>query len=369
MTTFSRREIIENLISTVQTAIMERPHIATGVDGWVHYKDGWRTNRRPDNSPTDRRDKMTLRYRSNGALYLTYNGASYPSGYLWTYLRQRFNTSDNLDVLRIMTDAYNINFSWVDYDNGRTPSTPSRRPAQKWAQTSTVPSAAPLPDESAVCIVPDSIVRRSLDFYRMCVLREWMSGLMDDVVVEDCFSLYRVGVTKSRDTLFWLHDLNGRCRSGKIMRYLPDGHRDKTSAGAIRFAHTDLIKAKLLPDGWQYSGCLFGEHLLPRYPDQTVGLVESEKTALICAVQWPEYLWLATGGAQSNLDRAAAVLAGRNVTVFPDADATAKWSERFSNIPGFAVSDLAAQYAEQGGLKYAKCDIADILINDIYDKI
>ena len=42
--------------------------------------------------------------------------------------------------------------------------------------------------------------------------------------------------------------------------------------------------------------CLFGEHLLTRYLERIVALVEAEKTAVIGAGFIPEYVWLATGG-------------------------------------------------------------------------
>ena len=49
--------------------------------------------------------------------------------------------------------------------------------------------------------------------------------------------------------------------------------------------------------------CLFGEHLLTRYPERIVALVEAEKTALIGAGFIPEYNWLATGGRSGVNDR------------------------------------------------------------------
>ena len=45
-----------------------------------------------------------------------------------------------------------------------------------------------------------------------------------------------------------------------------------------------LMRRKgLLPEEWELSQCLFGEHLLSLYPDRTVALVESDKTAVICS--------------------------------------------------------------------------------------
>ena len=49
--------------------------------------------------------------------------------------------------------------------------------------------------------------------------------------------------------------------------------------------------------------CLFGEHLLTRYRERIVALVEAEKAAVIGAGFIPEYVWLATGGRSGVNDR------------------------------------------------------------------
>ena len=53
-----------------------------------------------------------------------------------------------------------------------------------------------------------------------------------------------------------------------------------------------------LPENWELTKCLFGEHLLSAIDEKqkTVALVESEKTAIIASSIMPKYIWLATGG-------------------------------------------------------------------------
>ena len=63
--------------------------------------------------------------------------------------------------------------------------------------------------------------------------------------------------------------------------------------------------------------CLFGEHLLTRYPERIVALVEAEKTAVIGAGFIPEYVWLATGGRSGVNDRVD-ILKNRKILVFAD---------------------------------------------------
>lgn len=89
-----------------------------------------------------------------------------------------------------------------------------------------------------------------------------------------------------------------------------------------------------LPEEWKLTHCLFGEHLLLMYPDKPVALVESEKTAVICAGLMPKYLWLATGGKQQIKAKKFAVMGKRKVTAFLDVDGFTEWTERLKAIDG-----------------------------------
>ena len=71
----------------------------------------------------------------------------------------------------------------------------------------------------------------------------------------------------------------------------------------ITWVHSLLKRNGALAQGWDLSQCLFGEHLLARYPDKPVALVESEKTAVVCASINPDCVWLATGGKGQLNDR------------------------------------------------------------------
>jgi len=72
--------------------------------------------------------------------------------------------------------------------------------------------------------------------------------------------------------------------------------------------------------------CLFGEHLLTRYLERIVALVEAEKTAVIGAGFIPENVWLATGGRSGVNDRVD-ILKNRKILVFAD------WLIRWKQAP------------------------------------
>jgi hypothetical protein len=180
---------------------------------------------------------------------------------------------------------------------------------------------------------------------------------------------YLIGVTKRRDVIFYQVDTEGRCRTGKIMKYdRKTGHRIKNEkvGGRITWVHSVLKQSRdpglRLPSGWELTQCLFGEHLLKQYPLKPVALVESEKTAVICSSFWPEYIWLATGG-KSQLNDRLQVLRGRKVVAFPDVDGFSEWKEKLSQVRGvdITVSDVLEESASAED-RINHVDIADLLI-------
>ena len=108
-----------------------------------------------------------------------------------------------------------------------------------------------------------------------------------------------------------------RIRGGKIIPYnKEDGHRIKDKG--VNWVHSLLKKQGVFNQDWTLTQCLFGEHLLSLSAnrDKVVAVVESEKTAIICSVQYPDCIWLATGGkSQLSIDKMR-VLANRGI-IFP----------------------------------------------------
>ena len=141
---------------------------------------------------------------------------------------------------------------------------------------------------------------------------------------------YLIGATRKGNVIFWQVDHLGQVHGGHIMQYRIDGHRD----GFQGWTHIPLIKVGLLPPNWQLYQCLFGQHLLRKYPDVRVCLVESEKTALVMAACHPQHLWLATAGSGGLSSEKMACLQGRKVTLFPDSGCYEKWKNQMSLTEG-----------------------------------
>lgn len=222
--------------------------------------------------------------------------------------------------------------------------------------------SAPEP-EGNVSTIPMSIVKNSVRTNPLSTFLLFLTRLFDTDTIIRLIKDYLLGVTKDGDVVYYQIDIKGRCRTGKVMKYNPDtGHRikDEAQPGRITWVHS-LLK-KQLPEKWELKQCLFGEHLLAKYPDKPVVLVEAEKTAIIGSAVMPECNWLATGGKGQLNDRVD-VLEGRKVVAFPDSDAYDTWVTKVAERPWLSiqVSDYILRKATPEQID-AGADVADILI-------
>ena len=176
-------------------------------------------------------------------------------------------------------------------------------------------------------------------------------GLNDAVLA---WSNYNVGCIGGR-IIWWQIDREGVIRTGKVMSYLSNGHRDKSDQWGVTWAHKHP-QLKHLFKGEELQQCLFGEHLLKSNPNKPVALVESEKTAVIMSRFLPEYVWLATGGSQGiKSNERLAPLIGRNVFLIPDNGQYYAW-KRTAELYGWDIWDRLEKDAPFDG-----ADILDII--------
>lgn len=197
---------------------------------------------------------------------------------------------------------------------------------------------------------------------------EYLCGLFDIKTIERVAADYYLGNTRNRDVIFWQVDCNRRIRTGKVICYDPQtGHRAKSGTTWI---HALMKKKGLINGEYNLQQCLFGEHLLQKYPDKVVAIVEAEKTAIIASAVFPKYVWLATGGKYGiNADKMK-VLAGRKVIFYPDTDTTGEtydyWKEKASELTNCncIVSDILEKNATQAE-RIKKIDIADWICKEL----
>ena len=195
---------------------------------------------------------------------------------------------------------------------------------------------------------------------------EFLCKIFSQSIIVRLVNEYELGATKDHSVIFWQIDTNGHVRTGKKILYDPTtGHRKKDGF-KIDWIHSIMRRNNMIGDDFNLCQCLFGEHLLSRYPDKVVALVEAEKTAVIGSGVFPNYIWLATGGkSQLSIDKLK-VLKGRTIIMFPDVDGFKEWSDKAKSLTfaKFIVSDLLERTATPED-KENKIDIADLLIKDL----
>jgi len=167
-------------------------------------------------------------------------------------------------------------------------------------------------------------------------------------------------------TVFPCIDIHNNVCNLKIQWYDTDpqsnmfGHCPK--GNSYWLAKTWMKEGKLPAGGNYTTKCLFGEHLLSRYPSTAVVLVESPKNALIGALAYPQWVWIAAGNKGMFKREVLKPLQGRDVMVIPDRDAIGDWTKAaagMADLANFVVSDFCERIAPKDSLKY---DIADYLL-------
>ncbi len=204
--------------------------------------------------------------------------------------------------------------------------------------------------------------------------------------------LYRVMIAKQyhKDgkygVAFLQIDKKGKIRQVKIMAYNPStGKRLKENDEFLFYnkrtrkyeksnpntpASLYLGKQLMYDKEFVNAQCLFGSSLLNAFPDKTVAIVESEKTALICAIFMPQYIWLATGGQYGSKWTSPEVyndFLDRKIILFPDLKATEDWKIKAESLvmDGMDITvyegleELATVEERAKGL-----DIADFIVKN-----
>ena len=187
--------------------------------------------------------------------------------------------------------------------------------------------------------------------YKHDNLVDWIWSLTWDGAqygrIDNSLTAYCIGHSeKYGHTIFWQIDEKQIVRTGKMMKYYPPthpkaGHRDKDSAYSFDFVHAALFRDKRHPEyddeKMEAKQCLFGQHLLNTWPNATVNIVESEKTALIMSIAYGNHaadIWMACGGLYNltNEKLAPLIEQGRRIMLYPDKDGVKAWKTKAAEI-------------------------------------
>lgn len=275
------------------------------------------------------------------------------------------------DAIRWLGKKYNIDTDMEDFNY--TPPPPRPKPA-------------PLP----TLTLPIELVMAREDIVNGNLVQWIRHGVNWDSVqrkrVDEILHDYHIGLSKQGHSIFWQIDEKKRVRTGKMMKYRPDGHRDKEASWNFDFVHSTLCRKKNDSDPWPFPNLynpdrqemrmtLFGMHLLDHYKrfgiEQTVCIVESEKTAILMAIAYgnnARQVWMACGGMMNlTYERLRPIIAQhRPIMLYPDRDGIDRWRERCELLHYDKVTidttPVTKWWLPEDG---DKADIADVVIRSI----
>ena len=171
-------------------------------------------------------------------------------------------------------------------------------------------------------------------------------------------------------TVFWQLDELKKVRAGKVIQYFASGKRTKY----ITWMHQFLKRENTISD-FNLSQCLFGLHLIIEDESSIIALVESEKTACIMSVIFPEFLWMSCGAKGEFKLKKLEPVKHRRIIAYPDCEILKNGSTTYQewkrkaiefNRLGFEVyvSNLLEKEASLQQKKQG-IDIADFFMKEV----
>lgn len=197
------------------------------------------------------------------------------------------------------------------------------------------------------------------------LLHSWLEKHFPAERVKKVCEIYRLGQWHDHRVVFWQIDRQGRVHDGKIMDYLPNGHRNPDCPPS--WVSAEWRREGKLPQWALTEKCLFGEHLISAatQPDAQqseealVCIVESEKSAVYCACRFPQFVWMATGGCKALNERVLRPLKGRHIVFFPDSGMYAEWARVLQSTNGLKYLLHNFDYLPKNA------DIVDVLSEEL----
>ena len=179
--------------------------------------------------------------------------------------------------------------------------------------------------------------------------------------IQAVLKMYFVGTYEDYTCFPQIDRLNRVCKAKLIRFNRATGKRLKGD-----YDTSSLVRKLRLKEDFQYKQIFFGEHLLTRFTNKPVAIVEAEKTAIIASLCFPEFVWLGSNSKTWLKAERLKRLGQRQIVLYPDADGFELWQaitlDGKSQGLTIKVSNLIENHAtdeqKEGGY-----DLADYLIN------
>jgi hypothetical protein len=218
------------------------------------------------------------------------------------------------------------------------------------------------PPKPITSFINAEVMQESLNSKKTNLFIDFLTNIWDEEIANYLKVKYNIGTSNywKGATTFWMQDIKGNIRSGKIMLYNSvNGKRVKKPYNHINWEH----KTRKL-ENFNLEQCYFGEHLLNEDKSKPVAICESEKTAIISSVYLPEFIWLACGSLNNLNEAKTKALKGRNVVLFPDLKCFDLWNDKIPKLTSLATFRTSTLLEEKATAeeKEKGLDIADYLL-------
>lgn len=220
----------------------------------------------------------------------------------------------------------------------------------------TEPKVTPTSKQIVQKYIDESIIWKYFKVTPENNLLQYLRKRYGDLKTEDAKETYALGTSKDGGIIFWSINTDLKVQKAKIAYYDLNGKR--TNKFKVPYKNED-----------GYFNCLFGEHLIYKKDKskKTIVLTESEKTAIIGYILFPQYIWMAYGGINGLTENKVNPLIGYNVLIVPDMSENAV-SIILTKIPFFISLGINAKIWDMTESKTdEKLKLEGIYNNDLED--
>lgn len=217
----------------------------------------------------------------------------------------------------------------------------------------------------------NDLVELSMNYHNNFL--KYLRFLLGNLKAKEVQEKYKIGTLPefNNGTIFWQIDEQKKVKAGKVIQYFETGKRTKN----ITWMH-QFLKSKNAISDYNLSQCLFGLHLIIEDKSSIIALVESEKTACIMSIIFPDFLWLSCGAKGEFKLKKLEPIKHRKIVAYPDCEIQKNGSTTYQewnrkaegfNANGFDiyVSDLIEKTTTNQQKKDG-IDIADFFMKKFY---
>lgn len=231
--------------------------------------------------------------------------------------------------------------------------------------------------------IPEEVFIKTLKGYDQNIFLNNLlkKGITSNIVTNITNDYYIGTLTKGAylgAVTFPFIDENGRVNAIQVKRFNED-NKTIENAWLHSILYKGFKKTNSIPewinsyyDNEKKTKCLFGIHLIKKYPTKKIIVVESAKNAIIGAIFLPEYIWLASGSLGNIQAYKFSILKRKEVIFIPDTSkdsiAFEQWKFKAGEInksegTNIKINDFLEGIATEKQ-KLEGYDIADFLIEN-----